>query len=181
MEGITLSAPIEADEFNYVWEIMQDSFAEWELRSYEDTLSLMAMPAYSILPVRNERGVILAFLSVWELTDLRFVEHIAVTPPMRNHGLGAAIMRTYMSRSDKPIVLEVELPKDETSRRRIQFYERLGFALNPYAYTQPPLRAGASEMPLQLMTYPAALEEAAFRETRAALYRTVYDMPESAL
>lgn len=46
-------------------------------------------------------------------------------------------MEEYIRQSGKPVLLEVEPPLGEMEQRRIGFYERLGFHLNPYAYVQP--------------------------------------------
>jgi hypothetical protein len=73
-------------------------------------------------------------------------------------------------------VLEVEPPVDEWTRRRIGFYERLGFHLNHFDYVQPPLREGRADLRLQIMSYPGALAEQDFAPCKEILYTEVYGL-----
>lgn len=38
---------------------------------------------------------------------------------------------------DKPVILEIDQPVDEISRRRQAFYKRAGFATNSHAHVHP--------------------------------------------
>ena len=101
-------------------------------------------------------------------TGFTYGEHFAVSPKWRNGGVGARILKEVMETVPGMFCLEVELPKDELSKRRIRFYERNGFFLNPYPYVQPPLSDGQEELPLQIMTAgnPISLENSAGSGTR---------------
>ncbi|MNP71582.1 hypothetical protein D3C76_1679860 [compost metagenome] len=83
-------------------------------------------------------------------------------------------MEEYIRQSGKPVLLEVEPPLGEMEQRRIGFYERLGFHLNPYAYVQPPLREENADLPLQIMTYPNPVDVEEFNLYREILYTEVY-------
>lgn len=78
------------------------------------------------------------------------------------------------------VVLEVELPFDEMSRRRIGFYQRSGFTLSTLRYIQPPYFDGAQPLELHLMFYalPVPMESDAFSDffcrVRDRLHRDVY-------
>ncbi|MMZ64037.1 hypothetical protein D1872_263320 [compost metagenome] len=76
--------------------------------------------------------------------------------------------------AEGPIILEVEPPEEEMARRRIGFYERLGFCLNAFDYVQPPLRQNAEELKLLIMSYPSPLTLQQFKDYRPILYREVY-------
>ncbi|AZS15605.1 hypothetical protein [Paenibacillus lutimineralis] len=79
--------------------------------------------------------------------------------------------RTY--RGQKPLILEVELPDTSLSQRRIKFYERLGFYINPYDYVQPAL-SGQAAIPLKMMSYPEPLTPKQFANVKSVLYSKVY-------
>lgn len=113
-------------------------------------------------------------MACWEFPILRFVEHIAVDPNIRGGGVGKKMMADYISQSEKPVLLEVEPPNGEIEQRRIGFYERLGFHLNPFEYVQPPLREGQADLPLLIMTYPRPLNVEEFNLFRETLYTEVY-------
>ena len=53
----------------------------------------------------------------------------------------------------------MEYPKDELRQRRINFYRRVGFALNLHPYVQPAYEKSTSPVPLLVMTYPEAITE----------------------
>ena len=68
----------------------------------------------------------------------------------------------------------VEPPEGELTRRRIAFYERNGFCLNPYPYAQPSIAEGRAPVPLMIMTYGHQISEEEFIKTRDLLYKEVY-------
>ena len=61
--------------------------------------------------------------------------------------------------------------------RRIHFYERNGFVLNPYEdYVQPALSEEAKDLPLRIMTYPSGVSREGYEGIRQQLYRKVYGL-----
>ncbi|WP_058829374.1 GNAT family N-acetyltransferase [Paenibacillus polymyxa] len=167
---------INEHDFSEIYAIMESSFPASECRTFEAQKALLKHPSYRIMTEKNEQGNIVAFLAGWEFAHFRFVEHIAVDSRIRGGGLGKKLMSRFVSRSDQPVVLEVEPPVDEWSRRRIGFYERLGFHLNHFEYVQPPLREGQADLRLQIMSYPDALTESAFAPFKEILYTEVYGL-----
>ena len=116
------------------------------------------------------------FINYWQLDGFVYVEHFAVQPELRGQGIGAALMAELRKRvGDVPLVLEAEPPQDSAiAQRRIAFYERLGFRLNPYDYVQPAMAEGESPVPLVIMSSPEALTETEFIAIRDTMYRIVY-------
>jgi N-acetylglutamate synthase-like GNAT family acetyltransferase len=165
---------ISSTTFNEIFAIMEASFPVSEIRTYSGQRALLANPNYHLYTEKDAEGRTLACIAAWEFPELRFVEHIAVNPDIRGGGIGNKLMNSYISRSDKPVLLEVEPPEGELEQRRIGFYERLGFYLNPYNYVQPPLRAGQADLPLRIMTYPRAVTLKEFQRFREILYNEVY-------
>lgn len=73
-------------------------------------------------------------------------------------GFGSRALELLQAKG-KPVILEIDPPRDEVSRRRKGFYERSGFAANPFAHLHPPYRRGAAGHDLVIMSSPAALTE----------------------
>ncbi len=163
--------------FERVYEIMSASFPENEYRTQFGQKELLRHPEYRLITESDDNGQIIAFLAVWEFPIFRFIEHFAVDAAMRGSGIGDRLMSQYLGESDKLTVLEVELPEDIISCRRIRFYERLGFHLNEYPYVQPPLRVGGQDLPLKIMSYPKPLTEQEFLACKSLLYDKVYRIP----
>jgi hypothetical protein len=64
------------------------------------------------------------------------------------------VLNAWLEAKGKPVALEVELPTDALTRRRVGFYERNGFVLHgDFEYLQPPYKPGDDELPLKLMTH----------------------------
>ncbi|MFQ9951418.1 MAG: GNAT family N-acetyltransferase [Clostridium sp.] len=158
--------------------MMEEAFPKEEIRTYEGQLNLLENPYYWLKRKMDEEGNLTAFLAVWEFEEFSFVEHLAVSREFRGNGIGGLMMREYIQQSVKPVVLEVELPETDIAKRRIAFYERLGFQLNDFAYQQPPMRKGHGWYPLMIMSFPSSLTEEEFEPIKKKIYREVYQTRE---
>ena len=87
-------------------------------------------------------------------------------------------MKQFMALCDAPVVLEVEMPTEEMSKRRIGFYERLGYVLDDHVYFQPPYRQGEPLLEMRLMTYGAIDLKQSFEEVKNCIHRYVYGVNE---
>lgn len=174
-------------DFSEIYRIMQASFSDDEYRPYDEQLALFEEPEYRIyyMPAIGMERVgnhsignftmhAAGFLAVWEFESFIYIEHFAVDPALRNSGTGSAMLQELVKQYQKPICLEVELPEDELTRRRIGFYERNGFVFNEYPYIQPPISKGKSPVPLRIMTYGGAITRETFEAMKNVLYRSVY-------
>lgn len=155
-------------DFPEIYRIMQASFPDDEYRPYDEQLALFQEPEYRIYYMPA------GFLAVWEFKSFTYIEHFAVDPALRNSGIGSAMLQELVKKYQKPICLEVELPEDELTRRRIGFYERNGFVFNDYLYIQPPISKGKSPVPLRIMTYGGGITRETFENMKNVLYRRVY-------
>ncbi|RHT17871.1 GNAT family N-acetyltransferase [Clostridium sp. AM33-3] len=159
---------INETNFPEIYRVMQASFSDDEYRPYDEQLALFEEPEYRIYYMPA------GFLAVWEFESFIYIEHFAVDPALRNSGTGSAMLQELVKQYQKPICLEVELPEDELTRRRIGFYERNGFVFNEYPYIQPPISKGKSPVPLRIMTYKSEITREEFQKMKEILYRRVY-------
>lgn len=170
---------IKPYEFGKVYAMMERSFPADEYRSYEGQKALLvgqdAVQNYSIYVLRaQDQKEIQAFLAVWQFADMAYIEHFAVEPSLRSHGIGSLVLKEANRMFTKRICLEVELPETTIAKRRIAFYERNGFSVNDYAYVQPALSKGKRELPLLLMTSRGRISREEFEKIKGQLYREVY-------
>ena len=161
------------DEFDAVFAIMEQSFPTDEYRPYDEQRALLADPRYTVYVHRADGGTVDAFLAVWRLEDIAFLEHFAVAPTARNHGLGAGLLQALSTLLGCCICLEAELPDTPIAARRIAFYKRAGFTYHDFPYMQPPISSGKQPVPLRLMTHGAG-EAVDLQAIRTLLYREVY-------
>ncbi|MEG1544611.1 MAG: GNAT family N-acetyltransferase [Tannerellaceae bacterium] len=151
-----------------------DSFPPEERREFTLIRQLIdnapRFKAYQLL--RN--GVYVGFLTSWQFADYIYAEHFAIDETARNGGIGAAAMKQFMAICTTPIVLEVEMPTEELSKRRIGFYQRLGFVLDDHSYQQPPYRPGEPWLEMRLMTYGEIDLDKDIEQVKTTLHQYVY-------
>ena len=151
---------------------MQQSFSLAEYRSFANTQALLSRGDYELLVHADADGII-GLIAHWKLDDFLFVEHFAISEPRRGNGIGGTLMKAYINEAMRPVILEVEADDSPIARRRIAFYQRLGFTLSNFGYEQPSLQGGESHIPLLLMHSPAVSGEQ-LQQAQEQIFRIVY-------
>ena len=122
-------------------------------------------------------------LCYWDLVCLcegverrfAYVEYLAVREERRGGGIGTRVMREFLgSMADVPVVLEVELPVCQLTRRRVGFYEKLGLRLMPDFYVQPSYGV-VPGLEMKLMVYaPCGMGGMTMGDMAGVLHKEVY-------
>lgn len=161
-------------DFSSAYQILEESFPPFEYLAFDQEYGRLTCPNFRVYlhqePGQPPNGLIAA----WDFADFRYIEHFAVRPAARGSGLGSRMLAEYVRLDARPIYLEVEAPDNDLALRRVQFYQRAGFHLNPYQYQQPALRAAQPGLLLCVMTYPAPLDEATYLQYQRTLFASVY-------
>jgi len=74
-----------------------------------------------------ENEELAGFFIYWDLEDCYYIHFIAVFPDMRNRKIGQKILNWVSENLHLPVFLESEVPYDEMTTRRLNFYKRNGF------------------------------------------------------
>lgn len=164
---------ITEETFDAVFPLLAEAFPVTELREKQNQRALLREAQYRLYGVAED-GAFTAVFAAWEIEDFLYIEHFAVRADRRNGGYGGALLERFIEAHGKPVVLEVELPEDALTRRRIGFYERYGFVYNAYPYLQPPMRKGQGMLPLRLMTRPAAIDAETYARYKSRIHKIVY-------
>ena len=164
---------ITEETFDEIFPLLEEAFPVTELRVKEEQRRLLQEACYRLYGVRKN-GAFAAVFATWEIDDFLYIEHFAVKEVYRNSGYGGMLLDRLLEEKGRPMVLEVEVPEDDMTRRRIGFYERHGLVYNEYPYLQPPLRKGQDLLPLRFMTKPAAIDEETYERYKNRIYRIVY-------
>ena len=149
---------ISDNYFMEAWRLYENSFPLEERRLIDSQVKLFKNLNYHFDIIIKEEKLI-GFLLWWEFDNLRYIEYFATVERLRNKGFGKRIIEKFIKRSQKPILLEVELPKSAIKQRRINFYERLGFQLNTHFYEIPPIQEGFSALELRIMSFPYSISK----------------------
>ena len=161
------------NDFEEIFNIMQDSFPNDEYRFKEEQKALFDLDEYAVY-VEKDGDNIIAFLAVWEFSDFIFLEHFAVDKSYRGKGVGSKMLTELATIYSKPICLEVELPTTEQSIKRLEFYKKNGYFYNDYKYYQPPISKGKNPVPLRIVSYQKPLDKLEFIAVKDELYKQVY-------
>ncbi len=160
------------DEREQFIALYESAFPMDERRPTADELAL-ADKRFELRTIRHE-GAYAGFITLWHFDTFVYVEHFATLPELRGHGIGSRTLQMLRHESAQPIVLEVELPENDTARRRIAFYQRAGFDTMPQPYEQPPYTAERNGLPMCIMTTANDTSDQFFNQIKRTLYSEVY-------
>ena len=164
------------ESYQYMEDLLTNSFPvdEYrelsELKTYTDSVSHF----FNTIVQYDEQSV--GFVSYWNFSDFHYIEHFAIDPTLRNGGYGRKLIDFLKKKLNSPILLEVELPENETAQRRIRFYERQEFKLWKKKYMQPSYKKGSRPIPMHLMVHGGLSEKSDFEFVKNTLHKEVYGM-----
>jgi len=142
--------------FNQAWQLYQKAFPVDERRQLAFQKVILDNDRYHFKVIIVDYEFV-GILLLWHLDTYLYLEHFAISEKARGGGIGQMAMKKLMDETDGQIILEVEPPSSTINKRRIGFYERLGFKLNHHEYHQPPLQKAGCSVQLLLMSHPKAL------------------------
>ncbi|WP_290452416.1 GNAT family N-acetyltransferase [uncultured Muribaculum sp.] len=168
---------INTDSDLYPWseKLWLDSFPEIERRdTVLQRLNTDTCPIFNYNVAISENRPVGLF-TYWDFEKFIYCEHFATDKSLRGKGYGSEILKKVISKTCKPMVLEVEYPENETSRRRIEFYKRAGLRVwETQKYVQPPYRKGGEPLPLLLMATDGLDESSDFQKVMTTIHSNVY-------
>lgn len=165
----------DTGDFSLVERLLTDAFPKDEHRPLDAFRRLADDDSRFNVILLSDGAAPVGFITVWDFDDFRYVEHFAILPEMRCHRYGARALETLLASDRRPVVLEVEMPEDELTTRRVGFYTRCGFAMLPDDYIQPPYRPGGASLPMKIMAWaPDGVRVPSFSHIRLTLHREVY-------
>lgn len=154
-------------------ELYQISFPFHEQREVFSQAAILNNDDYHFDLIYDE-DVFVGLILYWETLDFIYVEHFCILPEMRNKQYGQKGL-LLLQEKQKTIILEIDPPIDEISIRRKGFYERCGFAENPYYHIHPPYHRGNKGHELVVMSNPAAITQSEYDAFREYLQDTIMD------
>ena len=170
LKGVEISKEV----FEKFYSMLKTSFPRVEYRSFNGQKALLNKDIYEIMFCFDGETIIGA-MSFWHLDRFVFIEHFVVDESVRGRGVGTKMLENIKSRTNGFVILEVELPYNEISKKRISFYEQNGFIYNDFEYFQQPLNEGDEPLPLRIMSHPERLCEREFEVIRNRLVKAVYN------
>lgn len=148
-------------------------FPENERRSETSQRAALGDPRYH-LDAWLDKNTFIGFMGWWSFAPFRYIEHVAVTSEARSEGYGGSILKQWLALSEKPVLLEIEEVVDTRTRRRLIFYERLGFKAVPGVHIQPPYQGDGPGPVMQALSWPAPISEGQRRDFVSLLRSEVW-------
>ena len=156
MQQIRLNT-IDNTYFYSARKLYEEAFPVYERRALKSQSKLLANPDYKF-DVFVKDNMLIGFILWWNYKEFQYIDHFAVTKTKRNNGYGTKILKEFIKSNFKPTLLEVELPDSPINKKRIKFYERLGFKLNLHDY-KVPSSIDDRKIDLLVMSYPEAISK----------------------
>lgn len=166
--------------FGKIYELYLSAFPAVERRSLGSLEHILGRDKNFEMDALMKDGDFVGFFDFWTFGRFVYVEHFAVDSKMRGQNIGSEVVKTFLSKINLPVVLEVEMPQDEQSIKRIGFYERLGFKVLSHDYAQPYYDGSGKLLPMLLMSNDHHFADEHFGLIKNTLYEDVYRyFPES--
>ena len=153
----------EDQYFAEFWKIYSASFPLNERRVSNQQTDVFKKQEYQVDIYFSDNHVI-GFIAFWTTKDFIYIEHLAISPEVRSKGFGSTILKPFIETKPIPVILEIEPTIDDLTRRRLKFYESLGFVQNEHLHYQPPYHSEDLPLYLVILTYPNKIDEAIYQQ-----------------
>ena len=154
-------------------DIYQTSFPPNEIRPLQDTLEMIRSNDDYRLFVSTAAGRVNGFMLVYVLDTFLLLDYMAVRKDARGSGIGSAMLGYLRKSHNVPIILEVELPVDKASKRRVAFYRRHGARIMTDKYVLPSY-VGENETMLLMAISHVPVPNSALLQIIRIIYQNVY-------
>ncbi len=164
----------DVKEIEFLKNLYEQSFPIEERRDFAKLKDIYQnhLLELNLIKLNNE---LVGLLNYWDFNGFLYIEHLAVSPQYRNRNISSTIL-SQLNEKYPLIILEVELPTDELSLRRIKFYQRNGFSIQPYKYYQPPYRKGENELEMHIMSNAKnTIKEHEYQDIIQEIRKKVYE------
>lgn len=165
---------ITKQEYDKFFSLLESDFCLDERKTKVNELNAFDDPHFSPNFIYDNQTLV-GYICFWEFEEFLYVEHFAILNSMRGTGQGSKFLKEFSENFSKPIILEVELPKNEVAIKRIKFYERLGYHLNDFPYTQPAYQPESSPVEMFVMSYGTVLSKTDFCKFTKTIKKVVYN------
>ena len=158
--------------FDMVYDKMTAAFPYEERRDCFDQKECLKNSYFNFFEIYDGDTAV-GFTALWVFEKFIYIEHIAIDEDKRGGGYGSKAIDLIKEKYNKPIILEAEAPVTEQQIKRIKFYDRLGFKVNNFDYTQPSYHGGEG-VPLMILSFPDCINETEYEEFLTETRREVY-------
>lgn len=111
----------------------------------------------------------------WETQNFIYIEHFCIHPEIRHQKYGSQVLE-LINQKGKTVILEIDPPMNEISKRRKTFYEKVQYQANEFKHIHPPYHKEYTGHTLVVMSYPHPLSENEYDTFYQYLRKTVMNL-----
>ena len=150
---------INGKESNWekVWGLYESPFPDYERHSYSQHLLSMNENNFYCLGIFDDNNIFIGILFYWKSEEYEYIENLAICSNLRSRGFGKKILEKFIK--GKNVILLIDPIKDDVSKKRWNFYKRMGFKFNKCKFIHPAMSEGLKDHRLEVLSYPKYLGE----------------------
>jgi len=148
---INLKRITNLSDLHKIRDLYISAFPPKERREFYELAERIHLNEFTVYLVLISGGKTSGFCMIWDFSDFVYLEHFAIKPELRGHGIGEGVL-SIIRKKYPVILLETEPPVDEISIRRVNFYKRNGFKLMQLQYIQPSYGKDKPHVELNIMS-----------------------------
>ena len=157
-------------------EIYAVSFPVHEQRDERQQEEAFEDKRYHIV-IKTDEDKLVSFIAYWDFKDYVYIEHLAVNPELRGQNKGCELMEDFAEFISKTIILEIDPPVDDVSKKRLKFYKKMGYEVNPYIHFHPAYKEGLLPHELVVLSLNRQLEKSEYYDFYDDLCNIVMKTP----
>ena len=162
------------EEFDRFYQILSNNFPTKEIKEYNYMKDTFHAGLYQVLTLKDNDQIV-GIMSFYQHDDFRFIDYFAIDDSLKGKGMGSKMLQYFINLDDKMVILEVEHPEDEQSKRRIAFYQRNGLYINDqFEYFVPPVRNLKHRLYFHLMSSKRKINNIEFEKYYPQILKMVY-------
>ena len=165
---------LKLEEFDRFYQILSNNFPTKEIKEYNYMKDTFHAGLYQVLTLKDNDQIV-GIMSFYQHDNFRFIDYFAIDGSLKGKGMGSKMLQYFINLDDKMVILEVEHPEDEQSKRRIAFYQRNGLYLNDqFEYFVPPVRNLKHRLYFHLMSSKRKINNIEFEKYYPQILKMVY-------
>lgn len=161
----------EGERFALVDNLYCHAFPWHEQREAQAKQQALGHPGYA-LEAWYDGETFVGLSGTWRFGDYGYIEHLAIDDSLRAQGYGKRILGQLLTRNPRTL-LEIDPLTTDIARKRLRFYQSMGFVANDFAHAHPSYHDGIADHELMVLSYPQPLAEEAYQRFRKDLRQVV--------
>lgn len=163
---------MDISKIDEIYSLMINLFDNNEIRPKQQLVEFLKSGKCKIV-FTTQNQIIESTIIYFEIDDFIIIEYFFINPLFQGKGRGSIILKEFIDKCSKTVLLEVETVDDKIKQRRVDFYKQLGFYLNDNEYYMPSY-LDDSYISLNIMSYPSQITDDYFQKSTKLIHKTLY-------